>query len=81
MGHEKAVLGGDNNGLFANGRDWLDGLFSDPEFTNEAMVRQALGAAAVQQLGEELAGEWPQWRGPRRDGQVDAETAARLVLG
>ena len=56
-------------------------LTRNREFTNEAMVRQALGAAAVQQLGEELAGEWPQWRGPRRDGQVDAETAARLVLG
>ena len=36
---------------------------------------------AANSLAEELPGAWPQWRGPRRDGQIDAGSARALLGG
>lgn len=51
------------------------------EFTNADLVHQAVQAGAANSLAEELPGAWPQWRGPRRDGQIDAGSAIALLGG
>ncbi|MFM8930934.1 MAG: PQQ-binding-like beta-propeller repeat protein [Gemmataceae bacterium] len=51
------------------------------EFANDELVQQAVRAGAASSLAEELPGAWPQWRGPRRDGQVDGASARSLEGG
>lgn len=51
------------------------------EFANEELVQQAVRAGEATSLAEELPGAWPQWRGPRRDGQIDAASAQGLLAG
>ena len=51
------------------------------DFADEGLVRQAMAVGEVGQMVEGLAGEWPQWRGPKRDGQMDSESARGLLAG
>jgi outer membrane protein assembly factor BamB len=51
------------------------------DFADEALVQQAMQAGQANALADELPGAWPQWRGPRRDGQIDAASTRALLAG